>query len=225
MITSTGTGSGKSLTYLVPIVDHVLKNQPERHSVRALVVYPMNALINSQLEALELQQAELAGVPVRFKHYTGQVRDEARNAIMDDPPHILLTNYVMLEYMLIRPAERTLIGLTTRELAFLVVDELHFYQGRQGRTSRCCCAGYGSAPGGAIRSASAPRRRSSPTATAPSARRGSPRPGASCSGSRSRRTTWSRRRCSGSPPCRCRRGARRSPQPFAPNRRHRSAKR
>ena len=53
MITSTGTGSGKSLTYLVPIVDHVLKNQPERHSVRALVVYPMNALINSQLEALE----------------------------------------------------------------------------------------------------------------------------------------------------------------------------
>src|SRR5690606_32380620 len=60
------------------------------------------------------------------------VRDEARNAIIDDPPHILLANYVMLEYMLIRPAERTLIGLTTRELAFLVMDELHVYRGRQG---------------------------------------------------------------------------------------------
>ena len=117
----------------MPIVDHVLKNQPERHSVRALVVYPMNALINSQLEALETFRKERwPECPVRFAHYTGQVRDEARNAIIDDPPHILLTNYVMLEYMLIRPAERTLIGLTTRELAFLVMDELHFYRGRQG---------------------------------------------------------------------------------------------
>ena len=133
VITSTGTGSGKSLTYLVPIVDHVLKNQPERHSVRALVVYPMNALINSQLEALEsFRKENWPGCPVRFARYTGQDRDEARNAIVNDPPHILLTNYVMLEYMLIRPAERTLVGLTTRELAFLVMDELHVYRGRQG---------------------------------------------------------------------------------------------
>ena len=69
---------------------------------------------------------------MRFGRYTGQDRDEARNAIINDPPHILLTNYVMLEYMLIRPAERTLIGLTTRELTFLVMDELHVYRGRQG---------------------------------------------------------------------------------------------
>ena len=133
MITSTGTGSGKSLTYLVPIVDHVLRHEPERHSVRALVVYPMNALINSQLEALETFRRRYGpDCPVRFARYTGQDRDEARNAIINDPPHILLTNYVMLEYMLIRPAERTLIGLTTRELAFLVMDELHVYRGRQG---------------------------------------------------------------------------------------------
>ena len=133
VITSTGTGSGKSLTYLVPIVDHVLRHEPERHSVRALVVYPMNALINSQLEALETFRRRYGpDCPVRFARYTGQDRDEARNAIINDPPHILLTNYVMLEYMLIRPAERTLIGLTTRELAFLVMDELHVYRGRQG---------------------------------------------------------------------------------------------
>ncbi len=52
-IVTTGTGSGKSLTYLVPIVDQVLRENPERHAVRAIIVYPMNALINSQLDALE----------------------------------------------------------------------------------------------------------------------------------------------------------------------------
>lgn len=52
-LVSTGTGSGKSLTYLLPIVDAVFRNVPSSRSVRALVVYPMNALINSQLEALE----------------------------------------------------------------------------------------------------------------------------------------------------------------------------
>ena len=133
VIVSTGTGSGKSLAYLVPIVDHVLRQEPERHSVRALVVYPMNALINSQLDALEAFRARnWPDCPVRFARYTGQDRDEARNAILNDPPHLLLTNYVMLEYMLIRPWERVLVGLATRELAFLVMDELHVYRGRQG---------------------------------------------------------------------------------------------
>ena len=56
-IVSTGTGSGKSLTYLVPIFDLVLRDDPARHSVRALIVYPMNALINSQIEALNVFRA------------------------------------------------------------------------------------------------------------------------------------------------------------------------
>ncbi len=47
-VVTTGTGSGKSLTYLVPIVDHILRDEPERGQVRAIIVYPMNALINSQ---------------------------------------------------------------------------------------------------------------------------------------------------------------------------------
>ena len=51
-VVSTGTGSGKSLTYLVPIFDYVVRNQPERHSVRAIAIFPMNALINSQVQAL-----------------------------------------------------------------------------------------------------------------------------------------------------------------------------
>ena len=132
-VVSTGTGSGKSLTYFVPIVDHVFRNRPERHSVRAIIVYPMNALINSQLEAMHrFRQENWPDCPVRVASYTGQERDADREAIINDPPHILLTNYVMLEYMLIRPYERVLVQQATQELHFLVMDELHVYRGRQG---------------------------------------------------------------------------------------------
>jgi ATP-dependent helicase YprA (DUF1998 family) len=131
-IVSTGTGSGKSLTYLVPIVDHVLGNNPADHSVRALIVYPMNALINSQLKALEDFKRNWPECPVTFARYTGQDRGKERDRILTDPPHILLTNYVMLEYILIRPTDRSLLHQATRALKYLAVDELHVYRGRQG---------------------------------------------------------------------------------------------
>ncbi len=130
-IVSTGTGSGKSLTYLVPIVDHVLRNNPDDASVRAIVIYPMNALINSQFNALENFAAE-KGLPVRFDKYTGDTKNEDRERILRNPPHILLTNYVMLEHVLIRPYERPLVKTFTRALRFIAVDELHVYRGRQG---------------------------------------------------------------------------------------------
>ena len=131
-LVSTGTGSGKSLTYLVPIVDHVLKHKPADHSVRALIVYPTNALINSQLKALQDFKRNWPDCPVTFSRYTSQDRGKDRDWILTDPPHILLTNYVMLEYMLIRPTDRSLLHQTTRALKFLAVDELHVYRGRQG---------------------------------------------------------------------------------------------
>jgi hypothetical protein len=131
-LVSTGTGSGKSLTYLVPIVDHVLKNNPADHSVRALIVYPTNALINSQLKALQDLKKNWPDCPVTFGRYTGQDRGKDRDRILTDPPHILLTNYVMLEYMLIRPTDRSLLYQATRALKYLAVDELHVYRGRQG---------------------------------------------------------------------------------------------
>src|SRR6185437_2356617 len=71
-------------------------------------------------------------VPIRFDKYTGQEKDEARTRILNDPPHILLTNYVMLEYMMIRPTERVFTDRTTANLQFLVLDEMHTYRGRQG---------------------------------------------------------------------------------------------
>jgi ATP-dependent helicase YprA (DUF1998 family) len=144
-IVSTGTGSGKSLTYLVPIVDAILRDEPERHSVRALVVYPMNALINSQIDALEeFRRRNWPACPVHFAQYTGQTRNEVRNELLKDPPHVLLTNYVMLEYMLIRPQERTLVGEATRELGFLPLTNCMSIAGVKAPMSQCCCAGCAS---------------------------------------------------------------------------------
>jgi len=132
-VVTTGTGSGKSLTYLIPVVDDVFRRASSHPAVRAIIVYPMNALINSQLEALErFRDRNWPDCPLRFARYTGQESDDDRRTILDNPPHILLTNYVMLEYMLIRPYERSLVEHITNELRFLVMDELHVYRGRQG---------------------------------------------------------------------------------------------
>ena len=132
-VLTTGTGSGKSLAYIVPIVDHVLRRGSGR-GIQAIVVYPMNALANSQAGELEkfLSHGYPDGRgPVRFRRYTGQDSDDERQAIMADPPDVLLTNYVMLELLLTRPYERKLVE-HAKGLGFLVLDELHTYRGRQG---------------------------------------------------------------------------------------------
>ena len=103
-VLTTGTGSGKSLAWIVPIVDHVLRRRSGR-GIQAIVVYPMNALANSQSE--ELGKFIDRGCPqgrslVRFARYTGQERGPERDAIRDSPPDILLTNYMMLELLLTR---------------------------------------------------------------------------------------------------------------------------
>ena len=132
-VLTTGTGSGKSLAYIVPIVDRVLRTGSGK-GIQAIVVYPMNALANSQLG--ELTKFVRHGYPdgngpVTFARYTGQDSDEDKQAIIANPPDILLTNYVMLELILTRPHERNLIE-AARNLKFLVLDELHTYRGRQG---------------------------------------------------------------------------------------------
>lgn len=130
---TTGTGSGKSLSYIVPIVDHVLRNGSGK-GIQAIVVYPMNALANSQERELEkfLSFGQWSGGnPVTFRRYTGQESDEERQAILASPPDILLTNYVMLELILTRPYEDNIVK-AAQGLRFLVLDELHTYRGRQG---------------------------------------------------------------------------------------------
>src|SRR5690606_5757726 len=96
-VLTTGTGSGKSLSYIVPIVDHVLRTGSGT-GVKAVVVYPMNALANSQHDELRKFLAHGpwgATPPVTFDKYTGQEDDDERQRILQRPPDILLTNYVM----------------------------------------------------------------------------------------------------------------------------------
>ncbi|MEV4810081.1 DEAD/DEAH box helicase [Micromonospora avicenniae] len=153
-VLTTGTGSGKSLSYIVPIVDRVLRAKADgtyQPGVKAIIVYPMNALANSQLHELEkfLCWGFPDGTPlVSFDRYTGQENAEAKRRILKDPPDILLTNYVMLELLLTRQRERDRLIRAARGLWFLVLDELHTYRGRQGadvaflvrRTKDACAA-------------------------------------------------------------------------------------
>ena len=132
-VLTTGTGSGKSLSYIVPIVDHVLRAGSGR-GIQSIIIYPMNALANSQFGELEkfLKLGFPAGKgPITFERYTGQEDEETRTRIITKPPDILLTNYVMLELILTRPREQKLIA-SAKGLKFLVLDELHTYRGRQG---------------------------------------------------------------------------------------------
>ncbi len=138
-VLTTGTGSGKSLGYILPIVDRVLRDREGstggRRGIQAIIVYPMNALANSQKLELEkfLQHGYGPGrEPVTFERYTGQEKDDEKARILGNPPDILLTNYVMLELMLTRPRERKGLIRNAQGLKFLVLDELHTYRGRQG---------------------------------------------------------------------------------------------
>jgi ATP-dependent helicase YprA (DUF1998 family) len=133
-VLTTGTGSGKSLTYLIPIVDHILKNNPNPEQTRALIVYPMNALINSQAHWMGhlLDNLKEGEGPIRLGRSTGEVKGDERSRLQEHPPHILLTNYMMLELMMSRPAERVFLDRALAKLEFLVLDELHTYTGRQG---------------------------------------------------------------------------------------------
>jgi ATP-dependent helicase YprA (DUF1998 family) len=138
-VLTTGTGSGKSLSYIVPIVDRVLmakaRKQTQEPRIKAIIVYPMNALANSQMGELEkfLEYGYPdGGSPVTYARYTGQESQTERTRILAEPPDILLTNYVMLDLVLTRPEERRRLIQAATGLDFLVLDELHTYRGRQG---------------------------------------------------------------------------------------------
>jgi hypothetical protein len=133
-VLTTGTGSGKSLSYVVPLIDD-LSRSPQIKGVRAILVYPMNALINSQEGEFQKffdNYQEIVGKETHIKvaKYTGQEKLAEKIELQNNPPHILLTNYVMLELMLSRRDEAKFIE--SQDLRFVILDELHTYRGRQG---------------------------------------------------------------------------------------------
>lgn len=147
-LVTTGTGSGKTEAFLIPILDYCLKARDRGEAgVKAILLYPMNALANDQLERLRALLRE-AGLAVSFGLYVQQDAEKLdlpepavpdlervnRGQIRTDPPDILLTNYKMLEYLLVRKEDR---HLFTPSLRFLVLDEIHSYRGALASEIAC----------------------------------------------------------------------------------------
>jgi ATP-dependent helicase YprA (DUF1998 family) len=157
LVVSTGTGSGKTESFLVPIINSLIEEAARGGlgpGVRALLLYPMNALANDQLKRL---RGVLESLPeITFGRYTGETAADSNHAEREflqgnpgarrlpnellsrdemraNPPHLLLTNYAMLEYLLLRPADIDLFdGPHAGTWRFIVMDEAHVYDGAQG---------------------------------------------------------------------------------------------
>ncbi|MGD0953662.1 MAG: DEAD/DEAH box helicase [Methanotrichaceae archaeon] len=151
---ATGTGSGKSFCFGIPIISECLRLKDEGvKGVKAIIVYPMNALANSQYDEFS---ARLAGSGLKIALYTGDTKNSRKEALSSyfttmgrpepydseqlsreeikaTPPDILLTNYVMLEYILTRFEDKEIFPTENMGvLRFLVLDEIHTYTGKKG---------------------------------------------------------------------------------------------
>jgi ATP-dependent helicase YprA (DUF1998 family) len=154
LVVATGTGSGKTESFLLPVLSSLVAEQSAGTlgpGVRALLLYPMNALANDQLRRLRQLLAEVP--ELTFGRYTGDTPERAhqgasmfealnpgeprlvnellsREEMRESPPHLLLTNYAMLEYLLLRPADLELFeGRYGGRWRFVVLDEAHVYDG------------------------------------------------------------------------------------------------
>lgn len=164
LLVATGTGSGKTETFLYPIAHELLSDpEPDKPGVRALLIYPMNSLANDQLyyRIAPLFGRFLKDHNITFGRYTGQVKANikrseeesklfnnpklmgdlghpnkipsnwllTREEMLRNPPKILITNYAMLEHLLLLPRNESL--FTANALKFIVLDEIHTYHGAQ----------------------------------------------------------------------------------------------
>lgn len=153
LVITTGTGSGKTECFLIPILQSLLeeiKAGTLNRAVRAIVIYPMNALANDQMKRL---RKILATCPeITFGLYNGDTRHRqkkaeadyrslnggaplpneiiSREVMQEEPPHILITNYSMLEYMMLRPKDDAV--FSGANLRYIVLDEAHIYRGATG---------------------------------------------------------------------------------------------
>ena len=131
-LVATGTGSGKTESFLIPVLAYCQRHWAERPGVKAVVLYPMNALVNDQKDRLE---AACSRMGLSYGVYTGVTEPEERRRLQESPPDVLLTNYSMLEYILTRGDDRKLFRHDS--LRYLVLDEVHTYQGALGTEIAC----------------------------------------------------------------------------------------
>ena len=150
VLISTGTGSGKTLSFLIPVLNYIVNSGGK--GVKALFIYPMNALVNDQVKDL---RKILKGTGITFARYTGETPYSPENfdskfgerefkrlkrecgeellvreEIVSNPPDILITNYSMLEYLLLRPKDSPL--FESKSIKFFILDEIHVYNGAKG---------------------------------------------------------------------------------------------
>jgi ATP-dependent helicase YprA (DUF1998 family) len=144
-LVTTGTGSGKTESFLIPLLDHCRRARAAgQGGIKALLLYPMNALANDQARRIAAMihenAGELGGVTAAL--YTGDSGTQQRmtadslienkREIRDNPPDILLTNYKMLDFLLLRPEDAGLWSESVKSLQYVVLDEFHTYDGAQG---------------------------------------------------------------------------------------------
>lgn len=165
VLVTSGTGSGKTECFLVPIIDDLVRQSAGSglEGVQAVILYPLNALIASQEERLRDWTAPFKG-KLRFCLYNGllpeelpshqrQGRPEAvrdRKSLRESPPPILVTNVTMLEYMLLRKEDAPILAKSQGKLRYIVLDEAHSYVGAQAAEIalllRRVCLGFGVSP-------------------------------------------------------------------------------
>ena len=148
-LVATGTGSGKTECFLLPLMDHCARKRAEGESgIKALVIYPMNALASDQARRIAALVAQVpafsgmrvglfvggnAGKPGEGMVMTATTVITDRDTLRKNPPDILLTNYKMLDYLMLRPKDRQLWAKNKpTTLRYVVVDELHTFDGAQG---------------------------------------------------------------------------------------------
>jgi ATP-dependent helicase YprA (DUF1998 family) len=148
VVVSSGTGSGKTECFMVPVLNYLARQrkleQKKLVGVRALFLYPLNALINSQRERVKAWTEGFGG-DIRFCLYNGNTEESLpgsgrhrstcevldRSTLRKSPPPILFTNPTMLEYMLIRNVDAPILQASQGKLKWVVLDEAHTYIGSQ----------------------------------------------------------------------------------------------
>lgn len=143
-IVTTGTGSGKTESFLVPLLDHARRAGARgERGIKAIILYPMNALVTDQARRLAAYLHEdpaLSGVTAGV-YIGGEGRRKVANkyqlvdhreTLRQNPPDILLTNYKMLDLLLLRQGDNPLWDNATATMQYLVLDEFHTYDGAQG---------------------------------------------------------------------------------------------
>ena len=145
-VVTSGTGSGKTECFMIPILEDLVRNPPQPGGgVRALMLYPLNALIESQRRRLDAWLSAMGG-NARYALYKGDMperlnsgqrqqvsacRTPDRVSLRERPPEVLVTNVTMLEFMMVRPQDRSILDRSQNGLRWIVLDEAHTYSGAQ----------------------------------------------------------------------------------------------